>query len=481
MGQEIQGGRFRKQDFEAFARRLDAETALLAQWHTQGTLSHRHGVGGFELEAWLVDAGGMPLPINEAFLERLNDDALVSPELSRFNIELNSTPLALGGDALRRMHRELEGNWGRCRATAAELGAELLMIGSLPTVSADQLVLENMSPMQRYRALNEQVLRLREGRPLELSIHGEEVLESLHGDVMLEAATTSFQIHLQVDAARAVRYYNALQILSAPMVAISANSPLLFGKRLWAETRIPLFEQAVAVGGIASAAYGPLRRVSFGSGYARQSLQEVFEENRAHFPILLPVALSDVEGELEHLRLHNGTIWRWNRPLVGFDEDGTPHLRIEHRVIPAGPSIADTMANAALLYGLACALAESSEPPEAALEFALARDNFYQAARYGLDAHVHWLGGEQGRMRDLLQRLLPQAREGLEQLEVARADIDDYMGIIEARLQSGRTGAAWQLAWRERYGGNSNSDNAALVNAYREQQNSGLPVHDWPL
>ncbi len=477
MGQEIQGAHFRKQDFEAFARRLDAETALLAEWHQRGELSRRHGVGGFELEAWLVGADGMPLPINEEFLARMNDDGLVSPELSRFNIELNSTPLGLGGDALGRMHAELEGNWNRCRETAASLGAELMMIGSLPTVGAEQLVLENMSPMQRYRALNEQVLRLRGGRPLELSIHGEEVLESLHGDVMLEAATTSFQVHIQVDAARAVRYYNALQILSAPMVAISANSPLLFGKRLWAETRIPLFEQAVAVGGIANAAFGPLKRVSFGSGYARRSLQEVFEENRQHFPILLPVALAEEAAELSHLRLHNGTIWRWNRPLVGFDEDGTPHLRIEHRVVPAGPSIADTMANAALLFGLAHALAEADEAPEQHLEFARARDNFYQAARHGLDAHVHWLDGTQGRMRELLRRLLPLSREGLERMETAREAIDDYLGIIEARLEGGRTGSAWQLAWLERHG----HDYAALVNAYRERQNSGLPVHDWSL
>jgi len=307
MGQEISASHFKKQDFSRFARRLDEETALLRRWFDEDGLSQRHGIGGFELEAWLVDRAGQPAPINEQYLALLGDSALYSPELSQFNIELNSTPLPLAGDALRRMHRELEQNWGHCRAVAQQLEAELVMIGILPTVSERMLTLEHMSRMERYRALNEQVLRLRQGRPLALDIVGEQHLQALHGDVMLEAATTSFQIHLQVAHEKAVRYYNAMQILSAPMVAISANSPLLFGKRLWLETRIPLFEQAVAIGGIAGAAFGPLRRVSFGSGFARHSVMEVFQENADHFPLLLPVELDESNDSLSHLRLHNGT------------------------------------------------------------------------------------------------------------------------------------------------------------------------------
>ena len=477
MGQEISAGRFRKQDFVRFERSLAEETALLGRWFDQERLSRRHGVGGLELEAWLVDAGGLPAPINEKYLALLGDSALYSPELSQFNVEINSTPVQLTGDALSRMHAELAQNWGHCGEVARQLDAGLLMVGILPTVSPGMLTLEHMSHMERYRALNEQVLRLRQGRPLELDIVGEQHLQALHGDVMLEAATTSYQIHLQVAQDRAVRYYNAMQIISAPMVAISANSPLLFGKRLWQETRIPLFEQAVAIGGIAGAACGPLRRVSFGSGYARRSIMEVFRENAEHFPVLLPVDLGTDAGSLDHLRLHNGTIWRWNRPLVGFDEDGTPHLRIEHRVMPAGPSVIDTIANGALFYGLSCALSEQAEAPESLLEFSQVRDNFYAAARYGLNAGISWMDGRHGRVGELFRQLLPLARNGLEQLGCDRAESEYYVSIIEQRLLSGQTGAAWQLAWLDKHG----EDQVALVAAYRERQESGLPVHEWEL
>jgi gamma-glutamyl:cysteine ligase YbdK (ATP-grasp superfamily) len=475
VGQEIESVRFNKQDFTRFSKRLAEETGLMQQWFAEHRFSERHAVGGFELEAWLVDRQGEPAPINEEYLALLGDSALYSPELSRFNIEINSSPQALEGDALERMHRELQANWGRCQQVAQELGADLLMIGTLPTLRESMLSLANMSRMERYRALNEQVLRLRSGKPLELNIVGEERLQTVHGDVMLEAATTSFQLHLQVDQDKAARFFNAAQIISAPMVAISANSPLLFGKRLWQETRIPLFEQAVAVGGIADGAFGPLRRVSFGSGYVRQSLMELFAENAEHYPPLLPVSFAEETAQLPHLRLHNGTIWRWNRPLVGFDEDGRPHLRIEHRVVPAGPSVIDTMANAAFFYGLVASLAEQEMPPEQQLEFFQARDNLYAAARYGVQAQVTWLDGWRGRMSDLLLQLIPLARQGLERLACTASVSDYYLSIIEQRLQTRQTGAAWQLAYLDRHG----NDMAELVAAYRERQQSGKPVHEW--
>ncbi|MCK5640200.1 MAG: glutamate--cysteine ligase, partial [Gammaproteobacteria bacterium] len=235
MGQEIAGSHFSATDFENFDARLRKETAQLTDWFEQGAFSSRHGMGGFELESWLVDSDNQPAPLNETYLAMLND-ALVSPELSRFNVELNSTPRSLQGDALAAMQRELEQNWHHCRETAQKLNADLVMIGILPTVKDRMLTLSNMSNMERYRALNEQVFRLREGRPIMLDIQGMESLHSEHHDVMLESAATSFQIHIQTALDKAVRYYNASIILSAPMVAISANSPLLFGKRLWHET-----------------------------------------------------------------------------------------------------------------------------------------------------------------------------------------------------------------------------------------------------
>jgi gamma-glutamyl:cysteine ligase YbdK (ATP-grasp superfamily) len=477
VGQEITGGRFRKQDFDAFAGRLRAETALLGQWFADGSLSPLHGTGGFELEAWLTDADGHPAAENARLLDAMQDP-LVFPELSQFNIEFNSTPRPMTGDALGRIHAELLATWERCRAAAANLGIEPVMIGTLPTLTDAALTLANMSRLTRYRALNEQVLRLRQGKPLVLDIQGLDHLRAEHNDVMLEAATTSFQIHLQVAAQGAHRWYNAAQALSGPMVAATTNSPWLFGRRLWRETRIPLFEQAVAVGGFQDAAFGPVRRVTFGHGYVRNSLFELFRENEEHYPVLLPVALDEAPQSLSHLRLQNGTIWRWNRPLIGFDPDGRPHLRIEHRVVAAGPSVVDSVANAALFFGLVFALVEGEPRFEARLPFEHARDNLYNAARHGLAARLTWLDGKGGTAAELLrQRLLPMARDGLHAAGCDGAEIDRYLGIVEERVRSGCSGADWQLAYAARHG----ADFPALVRAYRGHQNSGRPVHTWPV
>ena len=476
MGQAIPDSHFSEQDFLAFRERLAAETETLAQWFRERRFSTRAPVGGYELEAWLVDGAGDPAPVNEALLAAMRDP-LVVPELARFNIELNGHPQFLQGAALARLHRELAGTWQRCAEVAAGLDVRLLMIGILPTLHEAQLNADNMSPSERYRALNEQVFRQRRGRPLRLDIQGAEHLVTEHRDVMLESATTSFQIHLKVAPARAVRLYNLAQILSAPLVGIGANSPFLFGHDLWAETRVPLFEQSVEVGGYAGAAHGPVHRVSFGSGYARESLLECFQENLAHFPPLLPVKLEPAET-LPHLRLHNGTIWRWNRPLLGFDDDGTPHLRIEHRVLPGGPSVLDVMANAAFFFGLMAYFGGQEPAPETLLPFAAARDNFYAAAREGLEANITWLDGRRGRLAELVEtRLVPAARAGLERLGIDAADRDRYLGIIAARAASGRNGAAWQRAWVARHG----RDWHGLVQAYLARQEGGGPVHDWPL
>jgi hypothetical protein len=349
------------------------------------------------------------------------------------------------------------------------------MIGILPTVRDEDLTLANMSQMTRYEALNEQVMRLRRGRPVQLDINGHEHLLSTHHDVMLEAAATSFQVHTQVPFTDAVRYYNAAMVSSAPLVALSNNSPFLFGHDLWAETRIPLFEQAVELGGLGGAVFGPMKRVSFGSGYAHDSIMECFTENCEHFPILLPVEYDSPVEELRHLRLHNGTIWRWNRPLLGFDADGTPHLRIEHRVIPAGPTIIDAFANTAFYFGLQQAFMDRSTPIEHEIEFAHARDNFYAAAKHGLQARLHWQDKHVPVQTLLLEVLLPMARSGLESLAIDRDDIDDYLGIIEARIRSGQTGSAWQRQHAQQL----NGDLRAMTADYLHRQQRGLPVHEW--
>jgi gamma-glutamyl:cysteine ligase YbdK (ATP-grasp superfamily) len=479
MGQEIDSNHFTKRDRLKFEACLQHETALLKTWFREQRFDALSGIAGYELEACLIDSSGKPAPINQILLEKL-DNPLVVPELAAFNVEFNVPERRLHRDALSRMDKALRDLWNEADRCAQSLSAALVMIGTLPAVQVQDLTLANLSDRRRYRALNDQVLRMRGGRPLQLNIHGPETLAAEHHNVMLEAAATSFQLHLQVSASEAAAFFNAAVMLSAPMVAATANSPFLFGKRLWEETRIPLFEQAVALGGDLAGGNRSdrgYRRVTFGSGYLRDSLFDLFEENLRRYPPLLPECIDAAPERLHHLRLHNGTIWRWNRPLIGFSKDGTPHLRIEHRVVPAGPSITDAIANAALFYGLVHALGRVPELCQR-LPFWQSCRNFYEAARYSLRAEVVWLEGKSLSVQKLLlDELLPLASKGLETLEIDRGDIEHYLGIIQARIASGCTGARWQRSYVARYGRDMN----ALTRAYLDRQRSGAPVHEWGL
>lgn len=432
-------------------------------------------VAGFELEAWLLDHTGRPNPVNEAYLRAL-DDPLVVPELSRFNVELNAPPVDMGPGVLAALEESLLTTWTKCQHVAHGMDTVLAMIGILPTIRDTDLDLANMSAMKRFEVLNAQVLQQRGGAPIEIDIAGEDELSLRRQDVMLEAATTSFQVHLQVPFDAAVRYHNASLVSCAPLLAAAANSPLLFGRRLWQETRVPLFEQAVELGGHKGLADPAVRRVTFGRGYVADSLVEIFEENLEHYPMLLPMPQAEKVTRFPHLRLHNGAIWRWVRPLVGFDATGRPHLRLEQRVLPAGPSALDMIANAGLYFGLVRALAR--QPVEADLPFDAARGNFYAAARHGLEAELVWLDGRRHRARDLLlENVLPQAHEGLAAFGLANAEIEHYLGVVEARVRSGQTGAVWQLGRLARVQG----DLHRMMDDYLENQRAGAPVHEWNL
>jgi len=474
MGEEIGNRFFAAEDFSNFRARLDEETRLLEELFRRGEFSRRGDVVGFELEAWLVDPDGNPSPGNSEFLAALGNP-LVVPELAAYNVELNGSPCALQGRVFSRLRDELEATLAACRQTAESMGLGLVIIGILPTVEAAMLKPAFMSKMIRYQSLNDRVMALRDGKPISLRIEGTPDLVASHSDVMVEAAATSFQIHLQCRPGMAVRDFNASLIASAPVVAVGANSPFLFGHSLWDETRIPLFEQAVDVG----TRYPP--RVSFGRDYVRQSLFEIFEENRRDHPILVPAVRDQPPARFSHVRFHNGTLWRWNRPLIGFDFDGQVHIRIEHRVAPAGPTVRDCLANAAFYFGLVRGFGLRKEPPEASLPFAVARDNFYRAARYGLNANVRWPGAGGERevpVRSLIiDELLPVARRGLESRGIPAPEIDEYLGVVAARAGSAQNGAAWQRGWVARNG----PDLHGLTRTYRSLQESGEPVHLWPL
>ncbi len=469
MGQEIVESSFAHEAFQQFRQYLREETQLLTQWIADRHFSNRDLIIGLELEMCLVDSAGLPVAKNDEVIRAVDIPAVV-PELARFNLEFNVDPVSPRGQGIQQISDSLQATWSRCRNTAAPLGASLLSIGILPTLNEGHLVLDNMSSLHRYRALNQQVMRLRRGRPTHVDISGVESLVCDHLDVMLEAGTTSLQLHLQVPQQRAADAYNWALVLSAPMVAISANSPLLFGKLLWQETRVPLFEQAVAMD-------GPINRVSFGTGYASADLSFLFEENEQLFPVLLPLERDQEVHRLPSLRLHNGTIWRWNRPIVGYDDDGTPHLRIEHRVMAAGPTVIDMTSQMAFYYGLMVEyLSRENTDIEASLPFLTARSNFYDAARVGLKANVSWLDGKKWPLRKLvLEELLPAARRGLVALQIDATSIDRWLQTIEARVSSGQTGSQWQTDFYIRSG----RDAAALVREYRSRQETGEPVHQW--
>lgn len=476
MGTEISSTRFSEADLQRFSTRLAAETAALGAFARAGGFADARYVAGFELEAWLLDHTGHPSPVNEAYL-RLLDDPLVVPELSRFNVELNAPPVEMGAGVLAALEASLLATWGKCQQVAHGMDTVLAMIGILPTIRDEDLTLANMSAMHRFEALNAQVLQQRGGAPIRIDIEGSDALHLRRSDVMLEAATTSFQLHLQVPFAQAARYYNASLITCGPLLAASANSPLLFGRRLWQETRVPLFEQAVDLGGYAGLAEPTLRRVTFGRGYVA-NLLELFDENLEHYPALLPIALHEAPDRYPHLRLHNGAIWRWVRPLVGFDAAGVGHVRLEQRVLPSGPTVLDMAANAAFYYGLVHALVRRPEPAEAGLAFAAARGNFYAAARNGLQAELSWLDGRHHPAHELVREIaLPLAREGLQAFGLPDAEIEHFLGVVEARVRSGQTGAAWQLQRLSQLDG----DVQRMMDDYLENQRSGAPVHEWPL
>lgn len=475
MGQEVGSVTFSVSDFERFARCLRAETGDLLAQARSGAFADQRVRIGFELESWLVDHHALPHAVNDSFLRRL-DDAQVVPELSRFNVELNAPPLDAGPGMLDALVDTLARIWHRCQRVAHAMDTTLASIGILPTLREADLCIANMSALNRYAALNRQVLRQRGGMPVHIDIAGEDRLILQRRDVMLEAATTSFQLHLQVPYPQVARHYDAAVVAAAPLLAAAGNSPLLFGRRLWQETRVPLFEQAIELGGYAGLADPGVRRVSLGQGYVGDDVMQLFEQNLHLFPVLLPVMPSGDASAFPHVRLHNGCIWRWVRPLIGFSDEGILHLRLEQRVLPAGPTLVDMVADAAFNFGLTRALAGLPVAPDQGLPFGAARENFYRAARDGLDARLRWLDGAEYPADELIRRrCLPMARDGLLALGLDEAEIERHLIIIALRVASGQTGAAWQLrAWR-RHGG----DARALMLDYLEKQRAGAPVHEW--
>jgi gamma-glutamyl:cysteine ligase YbdK (ATP-grasp superfamily) len=445
---------------------------------------------GLEVEFYLVDEAGCASMRNAEALAAI-DHQDWAPELGKFNLEVNLSPRPLADEALAGLEHDLADRVAHADRQARTEGARLAMIGILPTLTQRETCEEAMSPSPRYRLLNEQICAAR-GEEMRICIEGPERLLTHVDSIMPEAACTSVQLHLQVTPESFGSYWNAAQALAGIQIAVSANSPFLFGHELWCETRIPLFQQATDTRPEELQVQGVRPRVWFGERWIT-SVFDLFEENLRYFPALLPlcedddpVAVLQSGGTpgLAELTLHNGTVYRWNRPVYAV-EDGEPHLRVENRVLPSGPTVIDIVANAAFYYGLVHMLAESERPIWTQMSFAVARDNLMEAARHGIDASLYWPGlGEVPVTELTLRRLLPLAREGLRRWQIDTPHAERLLGVIEQRCLTGRTGATWQAeavhALEER-----GLDRAAalreMTQRYVSLAHIGGPVHTWPV
>jgi len=472
MGQEIRQSTFTELDQKEFAKKLREETEILRDWFKKKAFLDRSDHCGLELEGWILDKEGNPFPENQKLIPGVNDPQVV-PEISKFNFEINSRPQKLEGKFLLALEEDLRGVWNKCQSEAQKMNLDVAAIGILPTVNDDHLQMKNMSAMTRYQALNAECLKHRGHKPFEIDIKGDEELKLSKDDVMLEAAATSLQVHLQTTQEEAADLYNLSLILSAPMVAVSANAPTLYGKKLWQETRIPIFEQSVQLPAFKGIDGDMIERVTFGNGYINE-MMDLFEEN-LKFPVLLPYVCDKDPSWLSHLRLHNGNIWRWNRPIIGL-ESGTPHLRIEHRVNSAGPSIIDVVANVGLYIGMSKALLTKASELVKQIDFKTAKENFYKASKDGLNATLKWKGEEVSTKDLLLNELIPLAKEALKELGCDDKTIGTYFDdVLIPRTETGKNGAAWQSEFLAQNG----NDYKKLMQAYLEKQKSHKPVHLW--
>ena len=475
---------------QAFMKALLEDLRALAFMLEDGRFESGVTRIGAEQEMFLIDRYLRPAPVSLEVLSHAND-ARLTTEIARFNLEANLTPLELTSDCFTRVEQELNELIDRARTAAATQNADVLLSGILPTLQKSDLTLDNLTPVARYHELDRGVIRLR-GGPLSIHIKGLDELHLTHDNIMMESCNTSFQVHYQSNAKEFTNHYNIAQAITAPVLAVAVNSPLLFGQRLWQETRVALFQHSTDERSRPQLARNQPTRVSFGDRWLQHSVVELFHDQITRFrPIMItepdenPFAVL-ARGEtpsLSALRLHNGTVWRWNRACYGVT-GGVPHLRIENRALPSGPTVVDEIANAAFFVGLMAALPQEYGDIARRMSFDNAKMNFFRAARHGLDAHFQWIDGQSYSATSLiLDHLLPLARQGLRNAQVASADIEKYLGIIEERAQSGQTGAGWMMKSLSAMEGSTSKDarQRNLTSAILASQKKGEPVHRWSI
>src|SRR5215510_683443 len=476
---------------QAFMKALLEDLRALAFMLEDGRVESGVRCIGAEQEMFLVDRDLRPAPISVEVLKQA-DDARLTTEIARFNLEANLSPLSLTGRCFHQMEQELEELVALSGQSAEVFESKVLLAGILPTLRKADLTLENLTPVRRYHDLNEGVISLR-GGPFSIHIKGLDELQIAHDNIMMESCNTSFQIHFQTSPAEFTSHYNLAQAITAPVLAAAVNSPLLFGHRLWQETRVALFQHSTDARSRTQLARSQPTRVSFGDKWIENSVIELFHDQIARFrPIMITKPDENpfqvlARGEtplLSALRMHNGTVWRWNRACYGV-ADGVAHLRIENRALPSGPTIRDEIANTAFFVGLMVAGPEEYGDIATSMNFDDAKDNFFAAARHGLNAQLSWLDGKSLSAASLiLNHLLPLARTGLKHVNVDASDIDKYLGTVEERVRSGQTGAQWMLKSLAALNDIHESNDVrarVLTLTILARQKEGEPVHNWKL
>ncbi len=493
MGIEIEQTEFVQDDFLRFRSCLQQNLGALHQLMVQPGFGKGMGSLGAELEMYIVDGDGYPLYANQEILAAA-DDPTLTLELNRYNLEYNLPPFRLDENPFSRTEETILANLERLGTVAAKHGGRIVPIGILPTLRETDFGTHCITDRRRYHALVKQLIE-RRGDKFQININGRDPLQLEMADITLEGSNTSFQVHYRVDPAAYADTFNAIQMMTPLALAIGANSPALFGHSLWHETRIPLFKQSIDTRHVDRYGLNEPARVSFGQGWAREGAEELFREVVGIYPPLLPIC-SDSSPEQElaqgrvpslaELRLHQSTVWLWNRPI--YDDADGGHLRIEMRALPAGPSAVDMVANAALLIGLAEGIRPELSTLLPAMPFRNAEYNFYRAAQHGLDANLVWPSADGGScierpMRDILAELLPVAAQGLASIGISDAEAGRYLGIIEERLDSAQSGAVWQGRLFNQLKQRMPVQEAQheLLERFIGHSAANLPVAQWPL
>ncbi|MEU1179933.1 glutamate-cysteine ligase family protein [Streptomyces sp. NPDC005820] len=491
MGRDVPALVFTREDRRRYRIKMQDCLEVLAQMLREERFESERPRVGLEIELNLVDDEAEPAMRNSEVLEAIADPAW-STELGRFNLEINVPPRRLTEGGPDAWESEIRAALNHADQRARTADARLIMIGILPTLRQEDVGEDTLSENARYRLLNDQVFAAR-GEDLRIEMDGVDRLRTYADTITPEAACTSTQFHLQVSPQEFAAYWNAAQAIAGVQVALAANSPFLFGKELWHETRVPLFEQATDTRPQEIKAQGVRPRVWFGERWIT-SVFDLFEENLRYFPALLPLcdeqdpARTLDEGdipELGELTLHNGTIYRWNRPVYAVAHD-QPHVRVENRCLPAGPTVADTLANGAFYYGLTRALVEEERPVWSRMSFQAAEDNLHTAARHGIEAPLYWPGmGEVPVPELVLRRLLPLAHRGLELSGMDAAWREPLLGVIEQRCVTARNGAVWQKEMFHRIGTAAHLDRhealRLMTQQYIDYMHLNAPVHTWPV